>query len=159
MGGASPPRPGTTPPLPPPPPPPQVAKAGNEEDSRARVNAKPRRRVVMVESLSSLRGATESMSLRRRLRVQSERSERTRSSRLEHEIDPHGIEREHDPAIVALLQNAGIEQGMRVSMHPLDVPLHPAGRFAQGDGAGAGQRREQLPTLLGQHLEQQRRRL
>jgi hypothetical protein len=44
-------------------------------------------------------------------------------------------------------------------MHGLDVPLDPAGRLAQGHWTCARHYRQQLPSLLRQHLEQQRRRL
>ena len=78
---------------------------------------------------------------------------------LQHEMDAHGIERKHDPAFLGLLQDACVEQRMDVAVHRLNVAFDPAGRLAQGQGTCPRQSREQLPPLLRQHLEQQRRRL
>jgi hypothetical protein len=48
---------------------------------------------------------------------------------------------------------------VNITVYGLDVPLDPAGRLTQAYGTRPGQRRQQLPSLLRQHLEQQRRRL
>src|SRR5579863_329679 len=80
-----------------------------------------------------------------------------RSGRFQDETDPHGIERKDEPSLVGFLQDADGKKNVSVSVYGLDVTLDPAGCLAQGHRAGTRHCREQLPSLLRQHPEEQRR--
>jgi hypothetical protein len=80
-------------------------------------------------------------------------------SRFQNELDAHGVKGEHDSAVLGLLQDACLRQGMYITMHGLDVPAYPAGRLPQRQRTGSGNRGKELPPFLGQDLKQQRWRL
>ena len=67
----------------------------------------------------------------------------------------YGIERKFDPAVVGSAQHAGVEQRVRVAMHPLHIAVGASCRLAQAHRSPTGHCLEQIPTPGRQHLPQQ----
>mgnify|MGYP006932787160 CR=1 FL=1 len=63
-----------------------------------------------------------------------------------------GVIGKRDLAVLGFVQQSGIQQGMNVAMHGLDIAMHSPRRFADRHRTGAGQDLEQLPAFGGQRL-------